>query len=169
MSNFVIQSSTFFCFHSTHRYAFFVSFDSILCVLNGSLLFIVHHDCVRLNMVSIDFLFKSCFSSSFDNHRAFPFDLIHCDVRCPFKKSTYDAKELQLTNFLQAKGAVHQFSCPHRPQQNFVIERKHQHLLNVARALLFQSKVPLRFWGECVSTSAYLINIIPSPGLIATW
>lgn len=99
--------------------------------------------------------------------------LIHCFftfVKTRFNKCIKDirtdnAKELQLTSFLQSVGATHQFSCPHRPQQNSVAERKHQHLLNVARALLFQSKVPLCFWGECISTTAFLINRVPSTSL----
>ena len=54
-----------------------------------------------------------------------------------------NAKELVVPQFLQEHGILHQFSCVERPEQNFIIERKHQHLLNVARALFFQSKVPI--------------------------
>lgn len=72
------------------------------------------------------------------------------------KLRSANALELALTTFLQQQGTLHQFSCPYRPQQNFVVERKHQHLLNMARSLLFQSKVPLLFWGECVTTTTFL-------------
>ena len=44
-----------------------------------------------------------------------------------------------------------------------MVERKHGHILEVARALRFQAGLPIRFWDEYVSTAAYLINHTPMP------
>ncbi|XP_038994727.1 uncharacterized protein LOC120118847 [Hibiscus syriacus] len=58
-------------------------------------------------------------------------------------------------------GIVHQSSCVDTPQQNGVAERKHKHLLEVARALRFQSRVPIKFWGECVLAACYATQTKP--------
>ena len=49
--------------------------------------------------------------------------------------------------FFKTKGIIHEKTCPYTPQQNGVVKRKHKYLLETARALLFQSKLPLKYLG----------------------
>ena len=67
-----------------------------------------------------------------------------------------------LASYFREHGIVHQTSCVGTPQQNGRVERKHRHILNVARAILFQASLPIQFWGEAVLTAAYLINRTPT-------
>ena len=57
---------------------------------------------------------------------------------------------------------LHQTSCVDTPSHNGVAERKNRHLLETARALLFQMHVPKHFWADAVSTARFLINRMSS-------
>ncbi|KAK2965746.1 hypothetical protein RJ640_003284 [Escallonia rubra] len=65
-------------------------------------------------------------------------------------------------NYMNQHGILHQSSCTDTPAQNGVAERKNRHLLETARALLFQMKVPKPFWADAISTACFLINRMPS-------
>ena len=73
--------------------------------------------------------------------------------------------EFLIHDFYAQKGIIHQTTCVETPKQNGIVERKHQHLLNVTRSLLFQANLPLNFWCFALPHAAYLINCIPTPFL----
>ncbi|CAM8973909.1 unnamed protein product [Rhodiola kirilowii] len=69
------------------------------------------------------------------------------------------------TTYCTSLGIVQRFSCPYTPEQNGLAERKHRHIASMARTLLLTSGVPTTLWVEAVSTSVYLINILPTATL----
>ncbi|XP_073152089.1 uncharacterized protein [Henckelia pumila] len=93
-------------------------------------------------------------------------DLWHRRQFGNFLKIVYSDNGTEFTclhDYFVTNGMLHQTSCAGTLQQNGRVERKHCHILNVARALRFQSNLPIEFWGECVLTAAYLINRTPYP------
>lgn len=70
---------------------------------------------------------------------------------------------LSLRQFFRVNEIQHQTSCIYTPQQNGRVERKHYHLLNMARSLLFQADLSTKFWSESVLTTSCLINQTPTP------
>ena len=78
-------------------------------------------------------------------------------------RSDNGAEFLSLQSFFKDNGVLFQHSYVYTPQQNGVVERKHRHILQVARALKIQAQLPNQFWGECGLTVVHIINRLPSP------
>ena len=74
------------------------------------------------------------------------FSLIQTQFNTTIKTVRSDnALELSFTEFFKVKGVIPCHSCVDTPQQNSIVEYKHQHILNVACALLFESNMPLAY------------------------
>ncbi|GKC14010.1 putative ribonuclease H-like domain-containing protein [Tanacetum coccineum] len=56
------------------------------------------------------------------------------------------------------KGIKREFSVARTPQQNGVAERKNRTLIEAARTMLVDSKLPTTFWAEVVNTACYVLN-----------
>ncbi|KAE8767964.1 hypothetical protein D1007_60605 [Hordeum vulgare] len=62
-------------------------------------------------------------------------------------------------------GIRHQTTAPYTPQQNGVVERRNQTVVEMARCLLKAMGVPNTFWGEAVRTAVYILNRSPTRSL----
>ena len=74
-------------------------------------------------------------------------------------------------NFLSSHGISHQISCPHTPEQNGVVERKHRHVVETGLTLLAYSHMPPAYWLEAFNSAIFLINRMPTRALsnVSPW
>ncbi|CAF1901098.1 BnaCnng51620D [Brassica napus] len=107
-----------------------------------------------------EYMFKSEVANLFQNFCAMSVHQFGQSVQVI--RSDNGTEFMVLTKYFQKTGIIHQTSCVDTPQQNGRVERKHRHILNVARACLFQSKLPITFWGESILAAAHIINHTPS-------
>jgi len=47
------------------------------------------------------------------------------------------------------------------PQHNGLVERRNKSLLDMARSMMKEKKLPHEFWGEAVNTAAYVLTDVP--------
>ncbi|KAI3692410.1 hypothetical protein L6452_32225 [Arctium lappa] len=67
-------------------------------------------------------------------------------------------KNNDLNSFCEEKGIERQYSAARTPQQNGVAESRNRTLIEAARSLLADSKLPITFWTEAVNTACYVQN-----------
>ncbi|GKA83678.1 reverse transcriptase domain-containing protein [Tanacetum coccineum] len=63
-----------------------------------------------------------------------------------------------MDDFCREKGIKREYSVARTPQQNGVAERRNRTLIEAARTMLADSKLPTTFWAEAVSTACYVHN-----------
>ena len=83
-------------------------------------------------------------------------------IKCFRSDNARDFFNETLSTFFRTKGVIHQSSRVRTPEQNGVAERKIGYIIEMARALMIQNKVPSYLWGEAVRTTVHLINRLPS-------
>ncbi|KAD5962030.1 hypothetical protein E3N88_13503 [Mikania micrantha] len=71
----------------------------------------------------------------------------------------------EFNNYCKKVGIARHLTIPGTPQQNGLVERMNRTLLDRVRCMLDNSGLPKYFWGEAVTTAAYLINRSPSAAL----
>ncbi|GJZ85520.1 putative ribonuclease H-like domain-containing protein [Tanacetum coccineum] len=82
------------------------------------------------------------------NHKV---KVIRCDNGTKFKNSVMNL-------FCEMKEIKREFSVARTPQQNGVAERRNRTLIEAARTMLVDSKLPTTFWAEAVNTACYVLN-----------
>nr|GEU82896.1 ribonuclease H-like domain-containing protein [Tanacetum cinerariifolium] len=63
-----------------------------------------------------------------------------------------------MNDFCLQKGIKREFSNAKTPQQNGVAERRNKTLIEAARTMLVDAKLPVTFWAEAVNTACYVQN-----------
>jgi hypothetical protein len=72
---------------------------------------------------------------------------------------------VQFGEYCAGEGIQRHYSAPYTPQQNGVVERRNQMVVNTARSILHARGMPGYFWGEAVHTAVFLLNRSPTTAL----
>ncbi|GJW10558.1 putative ribonuclease H-like domain-containing protein [Tanacetum coccineum] len=91
------------------------------------------------------------FITGIENQLDHKVKVIRCDKGTEFKNSV-------MNQFCEIKGIKKEFSVSRTPQQNGLAERKNRTLIEAARTMLVDSKLPTTFWAEAVNTACYVLN-----------
>ncbi|GKA30610.1 putative ribonuclease H-like domain-containing protein, partial [Tanacetum coccineum] len=91
------------------------------------------------------------FITEIENQLDYKVKVIRSDNGTEFKNSV-------MNQFCEMKGIKREFSVARTPQQNGVAERRNRTLIEAARTMLVDSKLPTTFWAEAVNTACFVLN-----------
>nr|GEX69308.1 hypothetical protein [Tanacetum cinerariifolium] len=91
------------------------------------------------------------FITEIDNIKDLKVKIIRCDNGGEFRNK-------EMNDFCSQKGIKREFSNARTPQQNGVAERRNRTLIETARTMLADAKLPVTFWAKAVNTACYVQN-----------
>nr|GEV16209.1 hypothetical protein [Tanacetum cinerariifolium] len=91
------------------------------------------------------------FITEIENLKELRVKIIRCGNRGEFRNK-------EMNDFCLKKGIKREFSNARTPQQNGVAERRNRTLIEAARTMLADAKLPVTFWAEAVNTACYVQN-----------
>nr|GEV45866.1 hypothetical protein [Tanacetum cinerariifolium] len=119
---------------------------------------IIMVDLFPLEMVKVEYLEKDetsgilkTFITRIENQLDCKVKVIKCHNGTEFKNGI-------MNQFCDMKRIKREFSVAKTPQQNGVAERKNRTLIEAARTILVDFKLPTTFWAEAVNTACYVLN-----------
>ncbi|GJR71283.1 ribonuclease H-like domain-containing protein [Tanacetum coccineum] len=116
----------------------------------GHINFKIMNKLVKGNLDETSGILKT-FITKIENQLDHKVKVIRSDNGTEFKNSI-------MNQFCEIKGIKREISMARTPQQNSVAERKNITLIEVARTMLVDSKLPATFWPEAVNTACYMLN-----------
>nr|GEZ33555.1 hypothetical protein [Tanacetum cinerariifolium] len=91
------------------------------------------------------------FISEIENLKDLKVKIIRCDNRGEFRNK-------EMNDFCSKKGIKREFSNARTPQQNGVAKRRNRTLIEAAKTMLADAKLPVTFCAEAVNTACYVQN-----------
>ncbi|KAI5327439.1 hypothetical protein L3X38_026835 [Prunus dulcis] len=85
-----------------------------------------------------------------------PLELIHTDKLRSDRGGEYTSYEF--LEYCSDLGMERQLTIAYSPQQNGIAERRNRTICEMARSMMTEKKLPVKFWAETVGTAMYLQN-----------
>ena len=72
---------------------------------------------------------------------------------------------VEFATYCAEEGMERHLTAPYSPQQNDVVERRNQTVVEMARSMMKAKGMPTAFWGKAVSTAVFILNRAPTKAL----